>query len=70
MEYARYEGVRRGRAEAAGRRAYQKKQGIAEQVFAALEAHTRLEEEMFYPAIKRKTDQDGKDLVAEAVEEH
>ena len=58
------------RYEAAGHRAYQKKQGIAEEVFAALEAHTTLEEELFYPAIKRKMDQDGKDLVAEAVEEH
>jgi hemerythrin-like domain-containing protein len=56
--------------EAAGRRAHQKKQGIAEEVFAELEVHTTLEEELFYPAMKRKTDQDGKDLVAEAVEEH
>jgi hemerythrin superfamily protein len=56
--------------EAAGHRAYQKKQGIAEEVFAALAVHTTLEEELFYPAMKRKTDQDGKDLVAEAVEEH
>ena len=37
--------------EAAGHRAYQKKQRIAEEVFAALEAHTTLEEELFYPAI-------------------
>ena len=56
--------------EAAGHRAHQKKQGIAEEVFAALDVHTTLEEELFYPAMKRKTDQDGKDLVAEAMEEH
>jgi hemerythrin superfamily protein len=56
--------------EAAGDRAYQKKQGIAENVFTELEIHTTLEEELFYPAMKRKTDQDGKDLVAEAIEEH
>ena len=56
--------------EAAGHRAHQKKQGIAEEVFAELAVHTTLEEELFYPAMKRKTDQDGKDLVAEAVEEH
>jgi hemerythrin-like domain-containing protein len=56
--------------EAAGSRAYQKKQRIAEEVFAELGVHTTLEEELFYPAMKRKTDQDGKDLVAEAVEEH
>jgi hemerythrin superfamily protein len=56
--------------EAAGHRAHRKKQGIAEEVCAALAAHTTLEEELFYPAMKRKTDQDGKDLVVEAVEEH
>jgi hemerythrin superfamily protein len=56
--------------EAAGHRAHQKKQGIAEEVFAALEVHTTIEEELFYPAMKRKTNQDGKDLVAEAMEEH
>ena len=56
--------------EAMGHRAYQKKQSIAEEVFAALEIHTTLEEELFYPAMKRKMDQDGKDLLAEAVEEH
>jgi hemerythrin superfamily protein len=56
--------------EAAGDRAYQKKQRIAEEVFTELEVHTTLEEELFYPAIKRKTDQDGRDLVAEAMEEH
>jgi hypothetical protein len=31
---------------------------------------TTLEEELFYPAMKRHTDQDGKDLIAEAIEEH
>jgi hypothetical protein len=56
--------------EAAGHRAHRKKQNIAEEVFAALTVHTTLEEELFYPAMKRKTDRDGKDLVAEAVEEH
>jgi hemerythrin-like domain-containing protein len=56
--------------EAAGDRAYQKKQRIAEEVFTELEVHTTLEAELFYPAMKRKTDQDGKDLVAEAIVEH
>jgi hemerythrin superfamily protein len=46
------------------------KAGIVEEVLAELEVHTTLEEELFYPAVKQKTDQDGKDLVAEAVEEH
>ena len=56
--------------EAAGHRAHRKKQGLAEEVFAELAVHTTLEEELFYPAMKRQTDQDGKDLVVEAVEEH
>ena len=56
--------------EAAGHQAHQKKQGIAEEVLAEIEVHTTLKEELFYPAMKRKTDRDGKDLVAEAVEEH
>ena len=48
--------------DAAGKRAYQKKQSIAEEVFTELEVHTTLEEELFYSAMKRNTDQDGKDL--------
>ena len=39
-------------------------------MLAEIEIHTTIEEELFYPAMKRKTDRDGKDLVAEAVEEH
>ena len=42
--------VRRGRD--TGR--IRKKQGLAEAVCAALEIHTTLEEELFYPAMKRK----------------
>ena len=56
--------------EAAGDRAYKTKQRIAEEVFTELEVHTTLEEEIFYPAVKRKADQDGQALVAEALEEH
>ena len=56
--------------DAVGHRAYQKKQGIVEEVFAALDVHATREEELFYQAMKRKTDQDGKDLLAEAIEEH
>ena len=43
---------------------------IAEQVFQELEVHSKLEEEIFYPAVKRKADEEGKETVAEAVEEH
>ena len=56
--------------EAAGHRAHRKTQGIAEGVFAALAVPTTLEEDLFSPAMKRKADHDGNDLVAEAVEAH
>jgi hemerythrin superfamily protein len=56
--------------EAAGDRAHQKKKGIAEEVFTEITIHSTLEEELFYPAVKAKTDKEGKELVAESVEEH
>ncbi|HSF33772.1 MAG TPA: hemerythrin domain-containing protein [Candidatus Tectomicrobia bacterium] len=56
--------------EAAGDRAHQKKKGIAEEVFTEITIHSTLEEEIFYPAVKAKTDKDGRDLVAESIEEH
>jgi hemerythrin superfamily protein len=39
---------------------------IAEQIFMELEVHTKLEEEIFYPAIKEINEE----LVAESIEEH
>lgn len=56
--------------EAAGDRAHQKKRSIAEQVFQELEVHTRLEEEIFYPAVRQQGDKEDKELVAESLEEH
>jgi hemerythrin superfamily protein len=56
--------------EAAGDRAHQKKKSIAEEVFTEITVHSSLEEELFYPAVKELTDEDGKDLVAESIEEH
>ena len=56
--------------EAAGDRAHKKKQGIAEKVFAELEVHATIEEEIFYPAAKKKADKEGKELVVEGEEEH
>jgi hemerythrin-like domain-containing protein len=35
-----------------------------------LTVHAEIEEEIFYPAAKAKADKEGKQLVAEAVEEH
>lgn len=48
----------------------QDKQEIAEQVFIELEVHTQLEETVFYPAFAELTDKEGKELVAESLEEH
>ena len=47
-----------------------KKHRIVEQVFHELEVHTRLEEEIFYPAVKAKADEKGQELVAESLQEH
>jgi hemerythrin superfamily protein len=52
-----------------GERAHKKKQGIAEQVFTELQVHTRLEEEVFYPAV-RKQGGELEDMIAESLEEH
>jgi hemerythrin superfamily protein len=35
-----------------------------------LEVHSKLEEEIFYPAVQAKADQEGQDLVAESIQEH
>ena len=56
--------------ESAGDTAHKKKQQIAEQVFQELEIHSKLEEEIFYPAVQAKTDQEGKETVLEGIEEH
>jgi len=51
-------------------RSADRKMKIAQEVFQELEVHAEIEEEIFYPAAKAKADQEGKELVAEAVEEH
>jgi hemerythrin-like domain-containing protein len=56
--------------ESAGDRAYQKKQKIADEVFHELEVHSKIEEEIFYPAVREKADKEGKELVQEGIEEH
>ncbi len=56
--------------EGAGDGAFKARQEIADRVFAELEVHTALEEEIFYPAVKAKTDDKGKSHVAEGMEEH
>src|SRR5688572_6880233 len=55
--------------ESAGERAHKKKQGIAEQVFTELEIHSKLEEELFYPAARAQS-KDLAEVVDEGIEEH
>jgi hemerythrin-like domain-containing protein len=55
--------------EAAGEKALQKKKNIAEKVFMELEVHAELEEQVFYPAV-HAVSEDGRDIVAEARQEH
>jgi hemerythrin-like domain-containing protein len=56
--------------EAAGERAYQKKKNLAEKVFLEIALHSTLEEELFYPAVREQADKEGKQMVAESIEEH
>ena len=45
-------------------------QQIAQQVFTELDVHAAIEEEIFYPAMRTQADAQGKEMVAEAYEEH
>ena len=56
--------------EDAGDRAYKTKQQLVSQIIKELEVHATIEEEIYYPAVEAKARKDGKELVAEAVEEH
>jgi iron-sulfur cluster repair protein YtfE (RIC family) len=46
------------------------KEAIAEDVFSELEVHASIEEEIFYPAVRAAAGEKGRELVAEAFEEH
>ncbi len=46
------------------------KKKIAEEALKELEIHAALEEEIFYPAVRKKAGEDGKDMMLEAEEEH
>ena len=56
--------------EDAGDRAYKTKQQLVSQIIKELEVHATIEEETYYPAVEAKAKKDGKELVAEAIEEH
>jgi len=47
----------------------QAKRRLAENAMAELEVHAALEEEIFYPAVKKEVD-DGSSMVQEAIQEH
>jgi general stress protein YciG/hemerythrin superfamily protein len=46
------------------------KTAIAQKVFMELEIHSKIEEEIFYPAVREQGGDQGEELVNEAVEEH
>ena len=56
--------------EEAGDRAHKTKQELVSQIINELEVHATIEEETYYPAVEAKAKKDGKELIAEAVEEH
>jgi hemerythrin-like domain-containing protein len=48
----------------------EEKRTIVERITSALEVHATIEEEIFYPAVKKARAQETKDEVLEAYEEH
>jgi general stress protein YciG len=46
------------------------RRSIAHTVFRELEVHAKIEEDIFYPAIRKRLGDQGEELVDEAVEEH
>ena len=46
------------------------KKAIFDEIYMELVAHMKVEEEIFYPALKAEADKDGTELVLEGVEEH
>lgn len=56
--------------EAAGEKAFVEKGEIAERILNALDVHTQIEEEIFYPAARDGATGETEELLAEAYEEH
>ena len=46
------------------------KETLARQILQEIEVHSRLEEEIFYPAVQTKADQQGQERVSHSFEEH
>ena len=51
-------------------RSRDKKQQLADEIMMELEVHSKVEEEIFYPAVREKGGGDQQEIVAEAIEEH
>jgi hemerythrin superfamily protein len=45
-------------------------EALIKQICQELDVHARLEEEIFYPAVQATLEQEGRELVAEAIDEH
>ena len=58
------------RYDALGERALEKKQEIFDQLYAEIDVHSKIEEELFYPAVKNLHSAELQDEVAESIEEH
>ncbi len=56
--------------EQAGNGKSSKKKGVGDQILIELEMHSRLEEEMFYPALEERLRGGKREVVMEAEEEH
>lgn len=46
------------------------KQALTQQIFQALEAHTQIEEELFYPVVRAQVYKQGDNTVAESLQDH
>lgn len=53
-----------------GDNAHKSKERLAEEIFQELEVHSKLEEEIFYPAAEAAADKEVGEVVAEGLEEH
>lgn len=58
------------RYEQLGDRAMEKRKEIFDQVYAELDVHSKIEEEIFYPAVKNVHSNELQEMVAESIEEH